>query len=72
MGRSRNLEKERDETVRKSMAASSRRSTSTKAPEPAWSARMQMVRDKNTGRQTMAKERWNRFAGTESGGGRGL
>jgi hypothetical protein len=33
---------------------------------------MQMIRDKNTGRKTMAKERWNRFAGTEGGGGRGL
>ena len=30
------------------------------------------IRDKNTGRERMAKERWNRFAGTEGGGGRGL
>jgi hypothetical protein len=29
-------------------------------------------RNKVTGHKREAKERWNRFAGTESGGGRGL
>jgi hypothetical protein len=72
LGRSRDLEKERDDEVKKSMAASSRRGAAAKQPEPVWSARMQSVRDKNTGRERMAKERWNRFAGTEAGGGRGL
>lgn len=68
---SRDLEKEREEEAKASLAASSRRGTGKEA-EPAWSARMQMVRDKNTGRRTMATERWNRFAGTAGAGGRGL
>lgn len=69
---SRDLEKEREEDVKASMAASTRRGAAGKPQEPAWSARMQMVRDKNTGRERMAKERWNRFAGTAEAGGRGL
>ncbi len=37
-----------------------------------WSAKMQKIRNKLTGRKRMAKERWNRFAGTSGGGARGL
>lgn len=37
-----------------------------------WSARTQEIRNKLTGRKRMARERWNRFAGTAGGGGRGL
>lgn len=40
--------------------------------EPTGCARLHEVRDKLTGRKTMAKERWNRFAGTAAAGGRGL
>lgn len=40
--------------------------------EPTGCARLQEVRNKLTGRKTMAKERWNRFAGTAAAGGRGL
>ncbi len=40
--------------------------------DPVWSARLQEIRNKNTGRKRMASERWNRFAGTSGGGGRGL
>jgi len=40
--------------------------------EKVWSAKLQMIRDMNTKRKHMAKERWNRFAGTSGGGGRGL
>ena len=70
----RNLEKEREEERKKASLASSRNAAQKKsqAAEPAWSARMQQIRDRNTGRMRMADERWNRFAGTESGGGRGL
>ncbi len=71
LARGRDLEEEREEERKKSLA-SSRGAAAGKAGEPAWSARMQQVRDKNTGQHRMAKERWNRFAGTESGGGRGL
>lgn len=36
-----------------------------------WSAKLQDVRNRLTGRKRMADDRWNRFAGTASGGGRG-
>lgn len=39
--------------------------------EPVWSARLQEIRDKNTGRKRAARDRWNRFSGTEGGGGMG-
>ncbi len=39
--------------------------------EPVWSARLQEIKDKNTGRKRMARERWNRFAGTGDSGGMG-
>lgn len=38
---------------------------------PVWSARLQEIRNKNTGRKRTARDRWNRFAGTEGGGGMG-
>lgn len=37
-----------------------------------WSAKVGEIRNRLTGQKRNAKERWNRFAGTESGGGRGL
>jgi hypothetical protein len=71
--RERDLDREREEEKHRAASKSSR-SAAQKAGDkkPVWSAKMQEIRDKNTGRKTMAKERWNRFAGTESGGGRGL
>jgi hypothetical protein len=72
LSRERDLDKEREEDEKKARAGRSSLAARKADAEPAWSARMQQIRDKNTGRHTMAKERWNRFAGTESGGGRGL
>ena len=60
--------------MREAALASSRKAAS-KSDTPGttvWSAKMQEIRDKNTGRTRQATERWNRFAGTEGGGGRGL
>jgi len=37
-----------------------------------WSDKVTKVRNRLTGKQRESKERWNRFAGTEGGGGRGL
>ena len=37
-----------------------------------WSAKVGEVRNRLTGKKHAAKDRWNRFAGTEGGGGRGL
>lgn len=71
--RQRDLDAEREEERERAALASSRSAAKNKQDaQPAWSARMQMIRDKNTGHARMAQERWNRFAGTESGGGRGL
>lgn len=72
-GRERDLEKERDEKVKKSAKSSSRGAAerAKQDAEPAWSARMQQVRDRNTGRLRTMDERWNRFSGTESAGARG-
>lgn len=70
--RGRDLEREREEELREAALTSGRAAEKTSAGEPVWSAKLQMIRNKNTGRTHMAKERWNRFAGTESGGGRGL
>lgn len=71
--RARDLDAEREEERKKASLASSRGAAAKKKEaEPVWSARMQEIRNRNTGRKEMSKERWNRFAGTESGGGRGL
>ena len=76
LARGRDLEKEREEKMRAAGLASSRSAQKTKdGNKPGnvvWSAQLQEIRNKNTGRKRMATERWNRFAGTESGGGRGL
>jgi len=37
-----------------------------------WSAKTQEIRNRLTGKKREAKDRWNRFAGTEGGGGKGL
>lgn len=37
-----------------------------------WSAKVGEVRNRLTDKKRASKDRWNRFAGTESGGGRGL
>jgi len=68
--RSRELDKEREEEIRESGARAARKAN--KPGNVVWSAKLQEIRNKNTGRTRMATERWNRFAGTEGGGGRGL
>jgi len=66
------LEREREEEIREAALVSARIAERQSAGETVWSAKMQMIKNKNNGRERMAKERWNRFAGTEGGGGRGL
>lgn len=39
--------------------------------EEAWSARTQMIRNRLTNHKRQSTDRWNRFAGTASGGGMG-
>jgi hypothetical protein len=67
------LEKEREEEMREASMASARAAERTSSGEKTvWSAKVQMIRNKNTGRARAADSKWNRFAGTEGGGGRGL
>jgi hypothetical protein len=40
--------------------------------EVVWSEKVAFVRNRITGKKRASKERWNRFAGTSGGGGRGL
>lgn len=72
LAHSRDLDREREEELRDAALANARIAEKTSSGKPVWSAKLQMIRDKNTGRERMAKERWNRFAGTEGGGARGL
>jgi hypothetical protein len=73
LARGRDLEKEREDELREQATRSSRLSAQKRTSEqPVWSARLQEIRDRNTGAKRMATERWNRFAGTEESGGRGL
>lgn len=44
---------------------------STATDEVVWSAKTQEIRDRLTGKKRAARERWNRYAGTSDGGGRG-
>ncbi len=43
-----------------------------KKDELLWSEKVNTLRNRLTGQKRDSKERWNRFAGTEGGGGRGL
>ena len=73
LARGRDLEKEREEELRDQANRSSRLAAQKRqGEEPAWSARMQQIRNRIDGKKRMADERWNRFAGTEESGGRGL
>ncbi len=70
--RERDKEKEREEDLKKAARESSRKAAKANAGQPVWSARMQDIRNKLDGKKRMADDRWNRFAGTDGGGGRGL
>ena len=61
----------RDQDERKKDEKALRDKKDKKDEEVAWSAKLQMVRNRLTGDKHMAQERWNRFAGTEDAGARG-
>ena len=70
--RSRDLDQEREEELRAAALESGRSAERTSSGQPIWSAKVQMMKNKNTGKLRAADSKWNRFAGTEGGGGRGL
>ena len=59
----------KDEEKRAKLALAS---TAEKQDDLIWSAKVGEVRNRLTDKKRAATERWNRFAGTEGGGGRGL
>jgi uncharacterized protein (DUF3084 family) len=69
--RNRELDREREENMRETAKKSSRGAANSKVEGPVWSAKMQEIRSKITGKKRMAEDRWNRFAGTEDSGGMG-
>jgi hypothetical protein len=69
--RLRDLEAERVEELEKAQRQRPAGKESKKE-ELLWSEKVNTLRNRLTGNKRDSKERWNRFAGTEGGGGRGL
>lgn len=65
----------RQEAERVENEANSRkpsRDSSADDDDPLWSEKVSTIRNKLTGKKRTSKDRWNRFAGTDGGGGMGL
>lgn len=60
--------REKDEELREHI----RRAPKTGDDEPVWSAKVQEIRNRISGKRRGSLERWNRFSGTGDEGGRGL
>ena len=67
--RLRQLEAERVEDLKEGLKPSREE---TQDEKEIWSAKVGQIRNRLTGQKRDAQERWNRFAGTSDGGGRGL
>jgi hypothetical protein len=71
--RNRDLDREREEELREAGVAASRAHAKGNASKQQDTFRkLDEIKQKNSHRTRLANERWNRFAGTENGGGRGL
>lgn len=71
--RNRDLDREREEELRDAALASSRAAANRKdAKSQDTFRKLDEIRKHNSHRSRVAADRWNRFAGTETGGGRGL
>jgi hypothetical protein len=64
-------QEERDKQAEADEERSRKKSPENTVEEVAFSAKMQEVKNRITGKKKMAKDRWNRFAGTSGGGGKG-
>lgn len=60
-----------DQQIADDEAQRERRDPDNTVEDVVFSAKMQKIRNKITGKKRMAKDRWNRFAGTSGGGGQG-
>ena len=74
--RNRELDREREEEARATAAASSRNAARKGAQalgeSKSGNRQLDLIRETNSHRSRVAQDRWNRFAGTAGGGGRGL
>lgn len=70
--RARDQEQQRIQQEQEAQQHARRASAEATPDTVVWSAKTQDIRNRMTGKKRQAKERWNRFAGTASGGGRGL
>ncbi len=66
--RMRSLDAERVELLEESREKPKREE---KEDKEIWSAKVEQIRNRLTGKKRESTDRWNRFAGTEGGGGRG-
>ena len=62
------LEQQKEDEAAREAA---KKSPENQVDEVAFSAKMQEIKNRITGKKRMAKDRWNRFAGTSGGGGKG-
>ncbi len=60
-----------DERV-KGLEAAKKPKPSGKQADTEWGDKVASIRNRLTGQKRVSRERWNRFAGTSDGGGRGL
>lgn len=68
--RQREVDPESKERKEREAAEVSRRAEAAPGTE-VWSAKLQEVRNKLTGKKRKSRDRWNRFAGTAAAGGQG-
>lgn len=68
LARLRDLEAERVEAEKEARVVK----TEEGGEKVVWSEKVGTIRNRLTGKKRKSKDRWNRFAGTSGGGGRGL
>lgn len=67
-----NEEQQRQRDLEEAQAVHAARADSTGHEDKPWMAKTREVRSRLDDKKRDSAERWNRFAGTEGGGGRGL
>ncbi len=60
-----------DQQIADGEAQREKRDPDNTVEDVVFSAKMQTIKNRLTGKKRMAKDRWNRFAGTSGGGGQG-
>jgi len=66
------LRRSEEDRVRDLEKSQKPKSQEKNAPDAKTTDKVNAVRNRLTGQKRLSRERWNRFAGTSGGGGRGL